>query len=389
MIDRFDTYDSSRNKIMYENDTSLPGFEEKELKLGYILAHGSFCSVTEIKDIRHLSKFCFVDYRKRLFIINFLNNDNKSYVMKRLHKNEDYNKEKLSRGIRAIAVEAKILSSLNHPHIIKIAATSSNDYFNENSFLIMERLLDETLEQRFDIWLEKEMNLNKKMFIRKMFDLNKKGKKKKKDLTLQKLFVAYYLSSAMDYIHRRRIMHRDLKPENIGFDVNGKVILYDFGLATQLDIRDKLEDGNYKLTGGTGTMRYMAPEIVKYNPYNLSADVFSFGVLLWQIMSCIIPYETFSVGMYKKLVVYNGFRLPLDRSWPSSYSNLISRCWSASSSERPKFREIKEVLRLNIENLGGAIREEEEEKVITTSNRNICDATTDHGYPPSLIAGVA
>merc|ERR1712039_516016 len=177
------------------------------------------------------------------------------------------------------------------------------------------------------------------------------------------------------------------KPENIGFDINGKVILYDFGLAAELDLRDKLEDGNHRLTGGTGTMRYMAPEVCKYNPYNLSADVFSFGVLLWQIMSCIIPYETFSVGMYKKLVVHNDFRLPLDRSWPISYSNLISRCWSASSSERPKFSEIKKVLRLHVENLGGVIKEE---KIVTTaSNRNVCDTnTTNHEYRPSLIAGV-
>merc|ERR1711862_514665 len=373
MIDTCDVYEYS-GKAIYENKTFLPGFDEKELNLGYILGLGSFCSVIEIKNIQLFSKLSFVDYKKKLFITKFFNNDT-SYVMKRLHKHGN-DEEKLSRGIRSIAVEARILSSLDHPHIIKLAATSLND-FDDNSFLIMEKLLG-SLEERLDVWLVKE-NMNK-MRIRSIFD--RKGKKKK-DLTLQKLSVAYYLSSAMDYLHSRRILHRDLKPDNVGFDVNGKVILYDFGLATELDMREKLEDGNYKLTGGTGTMRYMAPEVVKFYPYNLSADVFSFGVILWQIMSCTIPYKTFSVEMYKKLVVRNDFRLSLGSSWPRSYSNLISRCWSASTGERPKFREIKKVLRSNIEELGGTVKEDK----LNTSTRNICD--TNHVYRRSLIAGVA
>lgn len=57
-----------------------------------------------------------------------------------------------------------------------------------------------------------------------------------------------------------RIIYRDLKPENIGFDVRGDVKIFDFGLAREVNEKDQLDDGTYKLTGDTGSLRYMAPE---------------------------------------------------------------------------------------------------------------------------------
>merc|ERR1712232_1964 len=99
--------------------------------------------------------------------------------------------------------------------------------------------------------------------------------KKKKNLILQKLLVAYNVSSSMAYLHNFRIMHRDLKPDNIGFNMRGQLQLFDFGLAKKLPGNE-----NYKLTGGTGTIRYMAPEVINNSLYGLSADVWSFGVVL-------------------------------------------------------------------------------------------------------------
>ena len=57
-----------------------------------------------------------------------------------------------------------------------------------------------------------------------------------------------------------RIIYRDLKPDNIGFDVRGDVKIFDLGLAREVDMRKKLEDGTFHLTGDTGSLRYMAPE---------------------------------------------------------------------------------------------------------------------------------
>ena len=72
------------------------------------------------------------------------------------------------------------------------------------------------------------------------------------------------------------------KPDNIGFDVRGDVKLFDFGLSFEITEECSSVDGLYELSGNTGSMRYMAPEVALGNPYNHKVDVYSFGILFWQ-----------------------------------------------------------------------------------------------------------
>lgn len=83
------------------------------------------------------------------------------------------------------------------------------------------------------------------------------------------------------------IIYRDVKPDNIGFDVRGEIKVFDFdmGLAKELQDSERNKDGTYNLTGFTGSIRYMAPEVAKSQPYNLSADVYSYGMLLWHVFA--------------------------------------------------------------------------------------------------------
>jgi serine/threonine protein kinase len=74
------------------------------------------------------------------------------------------------------------------------------------------------------------------------------------------------------------VVYRDLKPTNVGFDVRDDAKLFDFGLAREFR-PEELEDRSYKLTGETGTMRYMAPEVALSQPYSEKVDVFSFGIM--------------------------------------------------------------------------------------------------------------
>jgi serine/threonine protein kinase len=99
---------------------------------------------------------------------------------------------------------------------------------------------------------------------------------------LDVLRCARSIASAMEYcqtsaIPGSMVLHRDLKPDNIGFTLNGEVKVIDFGLAKVVDNASTESDDVYTMSGETGSLRYMAPEVADSLPYNHKSDVYSFG----------------------------------------------------------------------------------------------------------------
>ncbi|CAA2988443.1 serine threonine- kinase STY46-like isoform X1 [Olea europaea subsp. europaea] len=92
------------------------------------------------------------------------------------------------------------------------------------------------------------------------------------------LNVAIDVSKGMSYLHQNNIIHRDLKAANLLMNENEVVKIADFGIA-----RMQLQSG--VMTAETGTYRWMAPEVIEHRPYNHKADVFSFGILLWELLT--------------------------------------------------------------------------------------------------------
>jgi len=100
-------------------------------------------------------------------------------------------------------------------------------------------------------------------------------------------------------VHRdAMIIHRDLKPENLGIASDGTLKLFDFGLCRCVQKR-RHEMEAYEMTGNTGSLRYMAPEVVLNQPYTEKVDVFSFAVVLWTISKCKVPYKGYDRAMHK------------------------------------------------------------------------------------------
>jgi serine/threonine protein kinase len=131
------------------------------------------------------------------------------------------------------------------------------------------------------------------------------------------------------------------KPDNVGFSAEGAVKLFDFGLAKKLLEVDKvgtgMESDLYLLTGNTGSLRYMAPEVALGRPYNNKVDSYSFGILFWQICALALPYAGYDVDMHAELVVDQGYRPRLDDSWPGPWIDLMSNCWGSDIHARPDF----------------------------------------------------
>jgi serine/threonine protein kinase len=90
--------------------------------------------------------------------------------------------------------------------------------------------------------------------------------------------------------------------------------------------------------------RYMAPEVVLRQIYSEKVDVYSYGILLWQMATDIIPFKGLSRNDFIRLVVKGGVRPPLNMTWPSAFSHLLQDCWNTDPKYRPNFHDIIEKL---------------------------------------------
>ena len=132
--------------------------------------------------------------------------------------------------------------------------------------------------------------------------------------------------------------------------VRGDIKLFDLGLVKELHQKDKDSKGNWRLSMA-GTPRYMAPECGMYQPYNLSADVYSFGILLWEICALAKPFASFKSATHFEAAVFEGGERPLvDPSWPKHIRHLMIKCWSTDATARPSITEVVSTLSLPLSN---------------------------------------
>ncbi|KAK2994078.1 hypothetical protein RJ640_024342 [Escallonia rubra] len=148
------------------------------------------------------------------------------------------------------------------------------------------------------------------------------------------LQLALDLARGLSYLHSEKIVHRDVKTENMLLDKTRTLKIADFGVA-------RVEASNPNdMTGETGTLGYMAPEVLNGNPYNRKCDVYSFGICLWEIYCCDMPYPDLSFSEVTSAVVRQNLRPEVPRCCPSSLANVMKRCWDANPDKRPEMDEV-------------------------------------------------
>ncbi|KAI3495150.1 hypothetical protein L1887_37349 [Cichorium endivia] len=206
--------------------------------------------------------------------------------------------------------EVTLLSRLYHPNIVQfIAACKKPPVY----CIIMEYMSQGTLR----------MYLNKK----EPYSLS----------TETVLRLALDISRGMEYLHSQGVVHRDLKSNNLLLNDEMRVKVADFGTSC-------LETQTQESKGNMGTYRWMAPEMVKEKPYTRKVDVYSFGIVLWELITALLPFQGMTPVQAAFAVSEKNERPPLPASCQPALAHLIKRCWAAEPSKRPDFTEIVQAL---------------------------------------------
>eukprot|EP01017_Pseudomicrothorax_dubius_P003112 TRINITY_DN10365_c0_g1_i1.p1 TRINITY_DN10365_c0_g1~~TRINITY_DN10365_c0_g1_i1.p1 ORF type:complete len:216 (+),score=37.84 TRINITY_DN10365_c0_g1_i1:299-946(+) len=158
-------------------------------------------------------------------------------------------------------------------------------------------------------------------------------------LNFDKLFrLCDGIVKGMIYLHSRNVLHCDLKSSNILIDSDWDVKLGDFGLSHVRSAIDK------RFYGRIGTPNWMAPEILRREKYDESSDVYSFGMVLWEMVTGNIPYANVPLEEMVQTVGFGNSRVEIPKKGPKLFLDIMRKCTNRERELRPSFKEIYEML---------------------------------------------
>ncbi|WCJ29589.1 Protein kinase superfamily protein [Euphorbia peplus] len=157
----------------------------------------------------------------------------------------------------------------------------------------------------------------------------------------RRIRMALDVAKGMNYLHTSHptIVHRDLKSPNLLVDKNWNVKVCDFGLS-------RLKHHTFLSSKSTaGTPEWMAPEVLRNEPANEKCDVYSFGVILWELVTCQIPWKGLNPMQVVGAVGFQNKRLEIPEDVDPSVSQIVHDCWQREPQLRPSFSQLISRLR--------------------------------------------
>lgn len=263
--------------------------DPKEIKFIKVLGNGSFGTVYK------------ASIRKKLVAVKVFHNQNMT---------EEF--------LNDFCNEVEIISKIHHPQIIRFIGACLDP------LMIVTELMEGDLKHLL--------------------------KDKTNDFPLlTRLKIARDAALGMTWLHGSNpmIIHRDIKPENFLYDSQRNIVVSDFGFA------DTLRKGSstWNESGFKGSMFYTSPELLKNSEFSEKVDVYSFGIVLWELYTREEPYSNIKEMNFNELhrtfinkVAIEGIRPKIPEDCPTKLRDLIQSCWMGLSDKRPSFEEIVDSL---------------------------------------------
>ncbi|XP_059200455.1 mitogen-activated protein kinase kinase kinase 20-like [Centropristis striata] len=146
---------------------------------------------------------------------------------------------------------------------------------------------------------------------------------------------AIQIAKGMHYLHAEapvKVIHRDLKSRNVVMTADRVLKICDFGASKFLSHTTHMTV--------VGTFPWMAPEVIQSLPVSETCDTYSYGVVLWEMLTREVPFKGFEGLQVAWLVVEKQERLTIPTSCPASFAELMRKCWQADPKERPQFKQV-------------------------------------------------
>ncbi|KAK6044327.1 hypothetical protein COOONC_18168, partial [Cooperia oncophora] len=151
---------------------------------------------------------------------------------------------------------------------------------------------------------------------------------------------AFDVSLGLYYLHNKRCMHRDIACRNCLIDNQRNIVkISDFGLSKQAD--------RYKIQGSERIpVKWQAPEVMSTLVYTRECDVYSYGILVWEIFNdARQPFEEFSNRTVRHRLAEPNFRPPLSPDMPIEIRVIVAACWNSIPDHRPIMKDVAWILR--------------------------------------------
>jgi len=224
-------------------------------------------------------------------------------AVKRIHKLPTHGPE-LTRLLREVA----LMHALTHPNLLRIIGVSAS---SECLSLITELMPRGSVYH----WLHKEC----------------RGLPPPLPFTLR---ILVDTAAGLAHLHSRtpRVVHRDVKSCNLLLAADYSVRVADFGLSRECWSTQQMSR--------LGTVQYAAPEVLLGKPYSHKCDVWSYGVVCWELLTALVPFDGLSFEDVMRKVAHEGRRLPPPANTPAPLFDVMTTCWAAKPNKRPEFAKL-------------------------------------------------
>ncbi|KAJ9584755.1 hypothetical protein L9F63_020905 [Diploptera punctata] len=215
-----------------------------------------------------------------------------------------------SEAAQKFLTEASLMTSLRHKNLVQLLGLVFNNK-NKHIYLVTEFMskgsLVDYLRSRGRLHVTKKDQIN----------------------------FAFDTCSGMEYLESRKVVHRDLAARNVLISEECVAKVSDFGLA---------REENFNLEGGKLPIKWTAPEALKQGKFSNKSDMWSFGILLWEIYSFgRVPYPRIPLADVVKHVE-KGYKMEAPEGCPPEVYELMRQAWDLLPDKRPSFRDVKNKL---------------------------------------------